>query len=62
MNATMTKAERREKIDDLKSERDEINADLPGLYTELDEIREKIAAAKARRAAIREELAELRTK
>jgi uncharacterized coiled-coil DUF342 family protein len=58
--ATTSRAERREAIENLRDERDELDCDLVGLYEELKDLREKIAAMKSRKAQIRMELSELR--
>ncbi len=47
----MTQAERREVRDDLKDTIEEIDADLVGMREELAEVRDRIAAAVARRIA-----------
>jgi hypothetical protein len=56
----MTRAERREAIDDVKSDLEELAADLMGMRFELEELRERIAAARAERARLKARLAELR--
>lgn len=45
----MTRAERREALDDLKTESDEIAADLIGLEYDLAELKKEIAAKRAER-------------
>jgi uncharacterized protein (UPF0335 family) len=46
----MTSAERRETRDDLKTEIEEIDADLMGWRYEIEALKEQIAAAKSDRA------------
>jgi predicted nucleic acid-binding Zn-ribbon protein len=59
----MTRAERddiRDRIDDAKSEIEEIDADWLGMVEELKEVRERMEGAKAAKAAAKVKLAELR--
>lgn len=59
----MTRAEReeiRDQIDTVRGEIEEIDADWTGLYEELRDVRERIAAAKVAKATAKARLAELR--
>jgi chromosome segregation ATPase len=56
----MTRAERREAIDDLKGDLEEVNSALEGLAEEVKDLRERIAEAKSRKARVKARLAELR--
>lgn len=56
----MTTAEMREARSDLRSELDEVNADLEGMRYELEELMERIREAKSLRASLKARLAELR--
>jgi chorismate mutase len=53
----MTNAERR----DIRSDIEELDADLIGMVEELREVRERIAAAKVQRAALVAKLKNLKT-
>jgi peptidoglycan hydrolase CwlO-like protein len=56
----MTRIERREARSDIRDEIEEIDADAIGLAEELRDVRERIAAAKARRIELKAKLTELR--
>jgi predicted nucleic acid-binding Zn-ribbon protein len=59
----MTRAERddiRDRIDDARTDIEEVDADWAGMVEELREIRERMAAAKVAKAAAKARLAELR--
>jgi hypothetical protein len=56
----MTNAERRDLRYDIRSDIEEIDADLIGMVEELREVRERIAAAKVERTALMVKLRELR--
>jgi uncharacterized coiled-coil DUF342 family protein len=59
---TATKAEIRERISDLRDERDELDCDLVGLRYDLEQLVAEIEAKRARKAQIRDELKALRAR
>jgi chromosome segregation ATPase len=60
MTTATSRAEIREAIDDLKTERDELDCDLVGLKYDLEQLVAEIAAKRARKAQIKDELKALR--